>query len=103
MRRLKFNQLILAVSLIVGLLACENLHQESLSGRIKEKTITESEALDLISKTYESAYIQGMQDVLNKWIEEAKSGYKEKLSVEYFMDLKDKRLKDFLAGNPKGE
>ena len=95
----KFTKFLIAVFLIAELVACDSIEKESLSGRIKEKTITESQALDYISRTYESAYIQGVQDVMNKWIEWEKNGGKEKLSASYFMDLKDKRLKAFLAGN----
>ena len=61
-------------------------------------TITEAEALNYISKTYESAYIQGAQDVMSKWIEWRKNGEKNKIEFEYFMKLKDKRLKEFLTG-----
>lgn len=92
-------RLIFFVVLIAQLVACDKIEEESLSGRIKEKTITESEALDYISRTYEYAYIQGANDVMRKWIEAEKSGVMLKFEISYFMGLMDEKRKAFLAGN----
>jgi hypothetical protein len=83
---------------IATLFSCDRISDETITGRIKEKTITESEALDYVSRTYEYAYIQGANDVLRKWIESEKNGEKVKLELSYFMDLKDKGRKAFLEG-----
>ena len=94
---------ILLILLIVQLVACDKQETESLSGRIeplsgriKENTITESEAIDLVKRTYEFAYIQGANDALQKYTERINGG--RPITMQYFMDLKEKRLQDFLGG-----
>lgn len=87
---------ILLILLIVQLVACDKQDAESLSGRIKENIITESEAIDLVKRTYEFAYIQGATDALQKSTERIKGG--SPITMQYFMDLREKRLQDFLEG-----
>lgn len=93
----KLTLTILAILLIAQLVACDRQEPESLSGRIREKTITEKESLDLVKRTYEFAYIQGANDALQKATERFKGG--NPITIQYFMDLREKRLQDFLAGN----
>jgi hypothetical protein len=85
------------IIMILMLVACGETPKKPPT-RAPEKLLTEAEVLSYVKRTYEFAYIQGAQDATDKITAILRDGGKEKLEMQYFMTLKERRLKEFLEG-----